>query len=343
MDNKTKEYRQQISEAFIKSISENPIGWKKEWQGLSQTPMNTITQNRYNGINRFWLSYIQLKKSWDDPRWCTFKQAADKGWKIRKGEKSTQVEYWMPYDKMEKKLCTWDDFRQAQDPNRFLIRPRYFNVFNAHQIDGIPEFEKPAVKEIHAADLIDKISTSMKVSIENDGGDQAYYIPRTDQIHLPLPEVFDSDYAYNATALHELSHSTGHHSRLNRNLSHLFGSADYAYEELIAEISACFMSAEMPSGQTSEHIENHKAYVQSWIGLIQDKPETLIKAIKEAEKSATFLEFHGGLIAEKDYQKVLTSSMEIPSKQKQTVTLPEGIKRTNSKRTAPKPDIALER
>lgn len=318
MNSKTKEYRQQIADAFIKSLSENPIEWKKEWECTGMVPRNAIKNTPYKGLNRFWLSYVQQQKQWDDPRWCTFNQLKEQGWHLTKGSKGQRVEYWMPYDKEKKKATTWDEYREfcrnknPGDPDKYSLQAKYYTVFNACQIEGMPVLEKPPVHDIQPSGVISRISTSMGVPISNDGGDRAFYDVMSDHIHLPEPGAFTSDYAYNSTALHELAHSSGHPSRLNRNTVGTFGSPDYAFEELVAEISSCFMSAELPAEQTPEHIENHKAYVQSWIQEIKKQPETLMKALKEAEKAANYLDFHAGLLSKKEYNKNLGSSIEVP-------------------------------
>ena len=131
---------------------------------------------------------------------------------------------------------------------------------------------------------------------------RAFYRPIEDRIYLPYRQQFNSEYAYASTALHELSHATGAEHRLNRKQGGEFGTEPYAYEELVAEISSCFLSSELPIGQTEEHLKNHKAYVQSWIQGIKEQPEALFRAVKDAEQAAAYLEYHGGLITLEEYQ-----------------------------------------
>ena len=150
-----------------------------------------------------------------------------------------------------------------------------------------------------------------------DGGDRAYYSPSQDKIHLPTPESFQNEYAFNATALHEEAHAFGHPTRLNRPQSAFFGTDQYAYEELVAEMCSCFMGAELKMKATPEHIENHKAYVQSWIGTIREKPETLIKTIKEAQAAANYMDYKSGLISEKEYEKACGAVMEVKQKNRE--------------------------
>lgn len=156
--------------------------------------------------------------------------------------------------------------------------------------------------EIQPVELVDTISGSMGVSISYHKSDQAFYRPVEDRIYLPYRQQFHSEYAYASTALHELSHATGSEHRLNRKQGGEFGTEPYAYEELVAEISSCFLSSELPMGQTEEHLQNHKAYVQSWIQGIKEQPDALFRAVKDAEQAAVYLEYHGGLITLEEYQ-----------------------------------------
>ena len=228
------------------------------------------------------------------------------------------MEYWYPYDNAEKKALTWEQYRQeladGRSEKEFTLSTRYTAVFNANDIEGMPEIEIPDNPDISQDELIRRLSDGMGVEILMDGGDQAYYSPTQDKIHLPTPESFQSEYAFNATALHELSHSTGHPSRLNRPQGAFFGTEQYAYEELVAEMCSCFMGSELQTEATPQHIDNHKAYVQSWIQAIREKPETLVKAIRDAQSAANYMDYKAGLISEKDYEKAAGSTMEMKRK-----------------------------
>ncbi|QUH20392.1 ArdC family protein [Alkaliphilus sp. B6464] len=313
MNKKVKEHREKLADTFIKSLEENQLDWKKEWKGPSMIPENGASNKKYKGINKFWLAMVAMNKGFHDPRWCTFKQIQDKGWKLNKGAKGEKVEYWMPFDRAAKKSITWDEFRKrkiAKDQS-VVLSTKYYTVFNGQDIKGIPPVPLLKINDITPDEIIAKLSQNMGVEIMNDGNDRAFYRPGEDKIHLPKPEYFETDYAYNATALHELAHSTGAAHRLDRNIMNMFGSSDYAYEELIAEITSCFMSINLQAEQDDTRIDNHKAYVQSWIKAIKEKPDTLIKAIREAEKTASYMEYKAELISEKEYLVVQNSSMEV--------------------------------
>lgn len=209
-----------------------------------------------------------------------------------------------------------------QDANEELLAKRIRNInsrvrihecdmhflkFKQRQaLESIPELQPQTSKEIVNDELIDKIQKGMDLQILNDGGDRAYYSPKTDSVHLPEKDTFYNSYAYNATALHELSHATGAEKRLNRDIRNVFGTEKYAYEELVAEISACFMSEHIQIEQTEEHVNNHKAYIQSWTKALSEKPEMLMKAIRDAEKAANYLEYHAEILSKEEYQETLT-------------------------------------
>lgn len=315
MTEKTKEYRKELAAMFLHVLEEKELDWQKEWDGISAAPINAKSGAKYKGINRFRLLLTSMARGYKDPRWATFNQIRDMGLKLSNAKgQGVQVEYWFPYDLKEKRALPWKEYKEimetTEEEDRYTLRTRYSTVFNASLIPELPPLPEPEKREISPDELVGILSASMGVPILNDGGDRAFYRPSEDRIHLPEPGYFFSDYAYNATALHELSHATGAAHRLGRNQGGFFGSPEYAYEELIAEISSCFMSVNLKTEQNPYHIENHKAYVQSWISLIREKPESLAKAIAEAEKAATYMEEKAGLITKQEYDLVAGSVVE---------------------------------
>ena len=296
--------QQQLAEQFLHILEEEKLDWKKEWSGLSGRPYNPVSKTVYHGSNYFSLLLTSMAKGYQDPRWCTFAQIKEKGWTLKAGKgQSAKIEFWYPYDREQKKAISWQEFREAggQINDRYQLFSRAYSVYNGDMIVGIPKLEVTQ-NEIQPVELVDTISGSMGVSISYHKSDQAFYRPVEDRIYLPYRQQFHSEYAYASTALHELSHATGSEHRLNRKQGGEFGTEPYAYEELVAEISSCFLSSELPMGQTEEHLQNHKAYVQSWIQGIKEQPDALFRAVKDAEQAAVYLEYHGGLITLEEYQ-----------------------------------------
>ena len=318
----SKEFRETLALQFIHLLSEKELHWKQGW--LSDAPMNAVTKKNYNGVNVFRLNMECINNGYTDPRWATMVQIMDKEkkyhpnetWHLKKGSKASYVEYWYPVKIEDGSALTWEQYRQEISQGAaatdFRFNASFKAVFNASQIEGI----SPMIHEqrqVEISDMVKNLSKNMNVPIVY-GSNAAFYSPSEDNIHLPEPNTFFSDYEFQATALHELAHSTGHPLRLNRNISNNpFGSADYAYEELVAEISSCFLG--IHTEQTEEHIKNHKAYVQSWVKHIQEKPHALINAVADAQVAANYMEWKAELIPKKEYDLRKNSSLSIHENQ----------------------------
>ena len=318
------EFRDQIAKEYIQVLEEKNLNWTQGWKSASM--QNAVTKRCYNGVNKFHLSLISMAAGYTDPRWATMVQIMDRQriyhpnekWHLQAGSTAVYVEYWYPYDTLTHRMVPWSDFKklsaEEQHDPRYTLRSRYMPVFHASQIDGITPWEQPEKASKPLDQLVQTLSKNMGVEMRHDGGSQAFYRPADDTIHLPKATAFESEYELNATALHELAHATGHESRLNRPNGSKFGTPEYAYEELIAEISSCFMSAEIQTQQSSRHIENHKAYVQSWIQAIAEQPDTLISAIRDAQKVAIYMDFKAELISAQEYAAANGNTMTVPSR-----------------------------
>ena len=299
----TVKFRDSVAEMFVQCISDDAKReqWHRGWGVSFEAPINAASQTAYRGINKLFLMLVMLSNGWTDNRFITMSQANKQGYKVKKGSKSFKVEYWFPFDYTNNKSLTWEEFRvleqssMVSDSNvKFGLKAKYFNVFHASQIDGIPQLEPVTKNDIHHDEIIEKISSGMSVKIQNDGGDKAYYSSTTDDIHLPKTFSFLSDYDYAATALHELAHASGAENRLNRDSLKDYNSSEAvrAFEELIAEITSCFMSANLGIPQETRDYGTHRAYVQSWIKAIKDdaRHKVLFDAIKEAEKASDYMQ-----------------------------------------------------
>lgn len=288
--------REEMINSFIDCLKKDTIPWHMAWS--TDRPVNAVTNTRYRGINKMWLSFIQKMEGWEDPRWCTFKQAQTQGWKIKPGSKGTRVEFWSLYDTEEKRKLTQREAKQLSDEltleefkNRVKPISNVYTVFNGEQIDGIPKYEEKTY-ELNTEELLQKRDTLLKnMNVDfSEGGDKAFYNPSRDRITLPEMNRFETEYDYMATLLHEAGHATGHISRLNRDMTGVFGSPEYAKEELRAEIASAFTAQELGLDyEQNEHMENHKAYVQNWIDVLENEPNELFAAIKDAEKISDYL------------------------------------------------------
>lgn len=307
--NQTKEFRKSVADMFVKGLSEEGLNWKQGWATTGEL-RNAVSNRNYKGLNKFYLKLVSMVRDYKDPRWMTFNQIRDEGYHLEKGSKGAKVEYWFPFDTIKKKGVSFEEKeRLIKEGERkkedFSLVAKYYTVFNGDNISGLPEIELPK-NEIEPSVVLEQISRGMNVEIHNDGGEDAFYSPSADNIHLPLPEVFSSDNEYNATAFHELGHATGHESRLNRDMSGGFGSSAYAKEELVAEITSAFMAETTGISLEDMNMENHKAYVNGWIASIEDDPEYLMKAISQAHDAADYMQ---QFVSEKEIEKMISEEI----------------------------------
>jgi len=267
-----------IAELLIKQIEAGTAPWQKPWDPTKTGgPHNALTGAPYRGGNALYLMALQTAHEYDDPRWMTYKQAQSVGAQIRKGEKSSTIVHFK-----------FEDVRKEQQPDGTektikvkLNPPRAFpaKVFNASQIEGLEPYKAPEITW-NPNERAEALLKTSGAKIEHDTGDQAYYSPVADDIHLPDRATFPDETAYYSTALHELGHWTGHTSRLDRDLSGRFGGESYAKEELRAEIASMLIAHEVGVPNESH---NNAAYVKSWIKVLKDDPNEITRAARDAE------------------------------------------------------------
>ena len=276
---KTKE---ELVNMYIDSLKEGKIPWRERW--VSSLNVNGISDKEYKGINQLLLSYVTYKEQYNDNRWFTYYQIKQKGYKLKDAKgKGIPVEFYSVYDIKNKKKVDFADYERLVNERpetkvnyRLICNTSY--VFNASLIEGVPEQDKyPYDKSIPANNFIKKIISKLGVKY-SERGNEAFYSPTTDEIVLPESKKFYDEYSYYATQLHEISHSTGSKERLNRNID-FKDKKSYAREELVAEISSSFLMAKLGIVPESEDYNNHKSYIQSWISILEDKPNELFKAI----------------------------------------------------------------
>ena len=281
---KTKE---ELVNMYIDSLKEGKIPWRERW--VSSLNVNGISDKEYKGINQLLLSYVTYKEQYNDNRWFTYYQIKQKGYKLKDAKgKGIPVEFYSVYDIKNKKKVDFADYERLVNERpetkvnyRLICNTSY--VFNASLIEGVPEQDKyPYDKSIPANNFIKKIISKLGVKY-SERGNEAFYSPTTDEIVLPESKKFYDEYSYYATQLHEISHSTGSKERLNRNID-FKDKKSYAREELVAEISSSFLMAKLGIVPESEDYNNHKSYIQSWISILEDKPNELFKAINESNK-----------------------------------------------------------
>ncbi|QMS64009.1 zincin-like metallopeptidase domain-containing protein [Campylobacter fetus] len=307
---KNKDFIQETADKIITALENGTAPWIKPWKAIdlqNTLPYNPTTGKEYNGIN----SINLMLQGYSDPRWLTYKQAQSINAQVKKGEKSTLIQYWQFSEKVDKldemgKPITNEngEIEKIEIP---LEAPKVFfaNVFNAQQIENMPKLEtKPQIDEFKIIEAAENIIKNSGAKIVHKGNN-AYYQPNSDTITLPPKESFISESAYYATALHELGHWSGHESRLNRDLNHPFGSDGYAKEELRAEISSFLNSGKLGLDYDPKQ---HLAYIDSWVKILKDKPTEIFRATADATKIVSFI---NELNIEKNQIKNVEKQIEI--------------------------------
>lgn len=289
--------RQLLADKFVKSLKEKEIPWYRGW--ITLNPVSCISGKEYRGINSFLLALVASEKGYSDPRWCTYKQAKENEWQVKKGEKGTPIEFWSLYDLKTKQKITNKESEEllnkiGREEHLKRVKPisQVYTVFNAEQIQGVPEYlpvKEPLDQEMFIR-LRDRLITNMSLSFQ-EGGERVFYRISEDRLTMPSINRFQSVYSYMSIFLHECGHATGHESRLKRKMCNMFGSEEYAREELRAEIASAFTSQAFgfTGDMDEQHMENHKAYIQSWAKVIANNPNELFSAIHDAAQISDYL------------------------------------------------------
>lgn len=269
---------------ILEEIEAGTAPWMKPWSSAvlrQMQPHNGATKHHYRGINVFWLMLMQEKMGTTDGRWMTFKQAKERGWSIKKGHKGVQVVYASRFQAKDE-----NGEPEVDEHGNAVMRSfmKIATVFHASDIDGIPE-QKIDREEVAVDPVIENLIQNSGVKLRHTVEDAAHYTPFADAIAIPDRHAFDESSEYTSTLLHELSHWTGHKSRLDRFTDKYmhFGSLDYAKEELVAEMSAFFTAMELG---LAHQPSNTSAYLASWSRTVSKLEE---KETSAAIRDAMFL------------------------------------------------------
>lgn len=293
-----RDLHQEITDQMIAMIEANPKAWQSGLKGFIGSIPLRHNFERYQGINVIWLSMVASSKGYGSSIWMTYKQASDLGGQVRKGEKSTLSTFSKPVSFDDKNVPKGEEPRLVK---YWLLR--CYSVFNVDQIDGLPEKYYPVKPSsadekwanIDAGELLLK-SSACEVKTINQ---TPHYAPELDFIGIPEKSVFSTANNFYATLAHEMGHSTGHKSRLDRVLQNRDKKA-YAFEELIAELSAIFTCTRLGiDGDT----ENHASYLKSWLRHLKDDKKFIFQASAQAQRVSDWLLARVDKLADKPIDK----------------------------------------
>lgn len=285
-----KDAYQQVTDLIIEALESGVRPWSRPWSGDHAAPRIIMPLRHngeaYRGINILILWSVAMKQGYQSPHWMTYKQAKELGGQVRKGEKSSPVFY------AGQKII--EDEAAADDEDEKIIHyMKSYRVFNVEQIEDLPERfyfrpDPPAPsEEVQRIPAADTFIAQTYADIRH-GGNYAYYSMTLDQIQMPIMEAFKTNHAYYSTFFHELTHWTKHRSRLDRNFnSKKFGDSGYAFEELIAELGAAFLSVDLDILPDIEG--DHAAYLDHWLKILKEDNRAIFRAASFAQKAADYL------------------------------------------------------
>ena len=283
---------EEVTARIVAELEAGRFPWVQPWAGSAGLeaggiapglPRNALTSRAYSGINVLILWGAVIERGYPSQGWLTYRQAASAGGSVRKGESGTPVVYadrFVPEAEKTRARESGEDARTVP----FLKR---FTVFNVAQCEGLPEdfaADPAPLPEREVVPLAEQVIAASGVDFRI-GGAKAFYVPSADYVQVPPQPAFFEQINYYRTALHELTHATGHASRLARDLTNPFGSKDYAREELVAEMGSAFLCAALGIVPTVRHAD----YLGAWLEVLREDSRAVFRAASQASKAADWL------------------------------------------------------
>lgn len=278
-----------ITDRIIDQLEQGVRPWLKPWSAShleERLPLLPLRHNcvPYRGINILLLWGDAMEKGFTCNIWMTYKQAEEFGAHVRKGEHGSLVVYADRFTKTQ-------EGQNGEETQREIAFLKSYTVFNVEQIESLPaRFLEPPAPRGEPLPLVEEAETFFKNTGADirHGGNRAFYAPGMDRIQLPPPEAFRDAESYTATKAHELIHWTGHESRNAREFGKRFADKAYAFEELIAELGAAFLCAELAIAP--EPREDHAAYLAHWLEVLKADKRAIVSAAAHAQRALDFLQ-----------------------------------------------------
>lgn len=295
------EQRKELANMLLTTINTDGAKWQDGI--LHFNFQNLSTKQGYHGSNWVRLFCSTLINNYHDPRWATFNQARNMGLSIKKGSTGTRIMVHKTIDRRtnkpvdNKKLDAELAGMSAKEEREFRKKnlysmSKYHCVFNGSQIEGLEKYNPVAMTEDEMKkrnDNIEQIITQSEAPIYYDGNGKNFYLSTMDEIHLTNREKFYALDNFYTTALHEMAHSTGHKSRLHRDMDNAFGSEPYAREELVAELASVMIATELGLQPSIKSLTNNAVYVREWSKQIKSDDDFALEAISAASLATDFI------------------------------------------------------
>ena len=286
---------QLITNELLALLEQKTLPWRRPWQKTAY--QNAISGHVYRGMNPLIAQISVIARDYDTTLFAGFNQAKDAGWQMKKGSKAT-------YIRAAGQAVKTEEDKDGEEVEKRIRFVKWLPVFNLNCFTD-SEDSKLRIADVVAqytgepntaprVDAVESFFAAQKANV-SFGGDRAFYSPSSDRIQLPAYELFSSAEAYYATLAHELTHWTGHESRLSRDLKNSFGTADYAFEELVAEIGAAIVCGHL---DLAPQLENHASYLQGWQKLLSGDKQAFFRAASLAQNAADLLLDNAGLLPE---------------------------------------------
>lgn len=280
-----------VTNQIVASLEQGVRPWLKPW-GSGTADARVVRPLRgngvpYRGINVLMLWGAALDHGFTGSTWLTFKQALELGGCVRKGEKGSTVVY---AGSLTRTSPNETGEATGEDSEQRIPFLKGYTVFNVDQIDGLPDsYRTPAPVLPDHITRIERVEafTAATGVIVRHGGNRAFYSPSSDVVQMPPLQAFNSAASYYSTLTHELTHWTGHVSRLDRTFGKRFADKAYAFEELVAELGAAFLSADLDL--TPEILPGHADYIGHWLDVMKADKRAIFTAASHAQRAADFL------------------------------------------------------
>lgn len=272
---------QEVTNRIIEQLKQGEIPWNKPWTGISSGAYNRVSKKPYSLLNQMLLKH--------EGEYASYKQWANLGGQVRKGEKSEIVVFW-------KIVQIEEEDSKGEMKKKSIPILKYYRVFHVSQVDGVEPLDNHVAVEHEPIEVAEKVKRGYMdregLDIRNVLSNQAFYSPMGDYINMPLMEQFMDVNEYYSTLFHECVHSSGHKDRLNRFGSDTklaaFGSPDYSKEELVAELGSSFIMSHCGI-ETENTFRNSAAYIQGWLAALSNDSRLIVSAASRAEKAAKYI------------------------------------------------------